>query len=452
MKKIIRLLLVTILATCATWMYGQERHMNLLMPDWKTTSVDAVMAGSNYTIPGDRTFNGNRATQNDQRVVKIANPYQFPSMVPLIIYAKAPDGAKEVIWDIDTEKVQVVGYDNAARFVSSTNLVTPVLGSSKKVIVENPYRIATKDIYKFKNKPLPTYNVPNWKYDEWYDKGSTESLYNVDFNVPAGYSYIVVIATANTYAHISATSSTNNDKSATSISHIEFIDAPLSLGEDLALSISGGPQTSPVFIKSSGENVIYDIYLINNSKIKVDLTDAVIMVTAEWSGEKQYLALSGELNANGGSTKIVTKPFKINHRDATKMIGVLGAYARVFYPNAKKGFDNPKNTGKSAEMHLSYTKADKPPPTYSLAGIKTKFGKTTSYKLNIMNTAPLADQVLSIVSVTQAGTKLHGASDIDGNGGSITVPCSNNQDITIKYQLWYQNKKMSTIFEISIDQ
>jgi len=458
------LFMVGLLLFSASLMYAQNDHMKLFMPKWKASSCAEVESGSNYSIPGNRIFNGNRVGNLDQKVVNIDNPFKFPSMVPLIIWAKTPKGTKEVIWNIDSEKVQVVGYATGSVFISNNHITTPVNNSTTTVTVENPYRTKrTSKIDKLK------YNWESYKHNKFVKEsfyelntGGEESLHNKEFMVPAGYAYLIVIATQNEYVHISATSKENAaDLESTAVSHIKFYDENLLVkcadNEDFTAYISGSPNLEnanpPISILYDKNNTVkYDITVENRSNNK-PLSANRVLIKFEPVGDNWTTPTIKKLSdyiGNGvtiarGDKKVFQINANIDFNKISSKVGetkILKAKVSMLYPTIIPG------SAKSVELDIPSRKGPTPPPPPPPPVEKKQLAVIgTEYTLNggtlmIQNKTNDANRILTLVSVNLDGRSISINEDIKSTN-AYRLDVEGVKYIKVYYKLYENDNSIS---------
>lgn len=454
------LFMVGILLFSVSLMYAQNDHMKLLMPNWKASSCSEVKSGSNYALPGNREFDGNRVGNLDQKVVNIDNPYKFPSMVPLIIWAKAPSGTKNVIWNIDSEKVQVVGYAPGSNFISNNHITTPVNNSTATVTVENPYRTlstSTTDELKY---DWSSYKHNKFVKTTFYESKTDgrERLHNKEFNVPAGYAYLIVIATKNESVHITATSEENANLESTAISHIKFYDENLLVKcgdkEDFTVYISGSPNLGninpPLSILYDKNNTVkYDITVENRSKTSAALDANRVLIKFESIGDNWTTTTVKKLSdyiGNGvtipsGGKKVFQINANIDYNKITSKEGeikILKAKVSMLYPTIRA------DMAKSVELDVPFVKGPGPKiivEKKQLAVIGTEY-TLNGGTLMIQNKTNDANRILTLVSANIDGRSININENIKSTNG-YRLDVENARIIKVYYKLFDNDKSIS---------
>jgi len=453
------LFMVGILLFSVSVMYAQNDHMKLLMPNWKASSCLEVESGSNYAIPGNREFNGNRVGNLDQKVVNINNPFKFPSMVPLIIWAKTPTGTKNVIWNIDSEKVQVVGYAPGSNFISYNHITTPVNNSTATVTVENPYRTINTSTIEMLKYDWRSYKNNKFVKTNFYEQKTDrrEKLHNAKFEVPAGYAYLIVIATQNETVHITATSQENSaNLESTAISHIKFYDENLLVtcggGEDFRALVSGSPNLGninpPLSILYDKNNTVkYDIIVENRSNVPLDANRVLIKFESigdNWTTttvKKLSEYIGNGVTIPSGGKKVFQINASIDYNKITSKkdeIKILKAKVSMLYPTIRA------DMAKSVELDIPFVKGPGPiiiVEKKQLAVIGTEY-TLNGGTLMIQNKTNDANRILTLVSVNIDGRSININENIKSTNG-YRLDVENARIIKVYYKLFDNDKSIS---------
>jgi hypothetical protein len=430
MKKQFFLLSITFILLSGVVINAQkEANIKLFMPSFSpssSTAVEQVKSGNNFNLPRTPTFNGYRAGNKNQTVSKINDPEKYPIMTPFLLVAEPSGTSNEVVWNItsNNNNVHIISAPVGSIFESSSHVRTPVLKQSQSVNVENPVII---------KEGCPELN-PNWMRNA-QNSFTHKSLYSGDMkeycvdkklSVSSGSSYIIVMATAEEYSHISAVSYTNGDVDQISsvVGHVQFVPTPyVSGGCSYDLVVSGGPTESPI---ECGKNVEFVVHIENRNQ-DIDLSQVVLKLAPQqisWFQEVFKSLGSGILKK--GETKDFTFNVDVDWDKINVSVGVLKARVTILYPTSP-------DLGKWSDLDVSFT-CD--PVQKELAGIETKLAGRSLY---IKNTAPNEPgRILRINSISGVPKNQHNIRPQDWE--KYDEPSTDS--IVISYTLFFNNKEL----------
>jgi len=389
MKRILFFLFALFMLNLFVNVFAQEANSTkLYMPTFSpstSSSVEQVKKGHNFNLDFNKeTFNGYRAGNRSQTLSKIDSPLKYPIFTPFLLVAKPTSGSNEVVWNINSKNVTVISTPMGSMFETSSHVRTPVLKQNQFVNVENP--VIIKEGCPEIRSNWKGYANQSFSYKNLFTGDVREYCVDKSFNVPAGYSYILVKATMEDYVHFTAVSYTNGDVgyNAEVVGHVQFVPTPyVSGGCEFNLVISGKPVRAPLAIPED-KSVQFNLTIENRSDADIDLSQVALEVKAlgiicgkeeslrpiSWI-DTYYNELGTGTLKKGENRDILLKEMAIDIDKIPCNAGVLKARASILYPTSGET--------KYVELDVSFTKDEKP---IELAGIGTKLSGRSLYIIN----------------------------------------------------------------------